>query len=140
MEENNYLNTNTVLMNLFVLHGQCDKIISRTCRRFNEMYPNLPSMDNKKFRRIVNNFKNFGSSLKVPRNLPRPVTSNEENEINVLAYFHAFPGSSIRSAKEDLGLTYYCVQSILDKHNMHDYKYTKVQCLKSEDYPQRENF
>lgn len=136
MEENNNY-SNTVLMNLFVLHGQCDKIISRTCRRFNEMYPNLPSMNNKKFKRIQSNFQNFGSSLKVTRNLPRTVTSNQENEINVLAFFHAYPQSSIRCAKEDLGLTYYCVQEILSKHNMHDYKFTKVQFLKPEDFPQR---
>ena len=101
------------------------------------MHPNLPSMNNKKFRRIERNVVNFGSSLKAVRNLPRPITSNEENEINVFAYFHAYPQASIRCAKEDLGLSFYSVQIILSSHNMHDYKYTKVQFLKPEDYPQR---
>ncbi|HLJ31149.1 MAG TPA: transposase [Candidatus Babeliales bacterium] len=132
--------TNAVLMNLFILFGQCDRIITRTCRNFNEMYPNLPPMNLKKFIRIQNNFTEFGSALKAPRNLPRPVTSNEDNEINVLAYFQVFPQSSIRCAQDDLGITYSSVQRILVKHNMHDYKFTKVQAMKPQDPQHRVEF
>lgn len=135
MAENNY--SNTVLMNLFIIHGKCDEIISRTCRRFNEMYPYLPPMNQKKFRRIQNNFMNFGSTLRAPKNLPRPVTAQEDNQINVLAYFHAFPQTSIRNAVQDLDIPYTSVQRILAEHKMHDYKFTKVQNLLPQDYPQR---
>lgn len=94
MAENNYSNQD--IMNLFIIFGQCDKIISRTCRKFNETYRNLPRMNPKKLRRLQHNFRNHGSKLKAPLNLPRPVTSDEGNEINVLAYFNIKPRLSIR--------------------------------------------
>lgn len=65
-DQNSY--SNAVIMNLFILHGQCDKIIGRTCRKFNEIYPDLPKMNIKKFIRIQNNFRDFGSTLKAPKN------------------------------------------------------------------------
>ena len=55
MTENiNY--SNEVLMKIFILHGQCDQIIARTCRKFNKMYPELTPMNKKKFVRLQNNF------------------------------------------------------------------------------------
>lgn len=39
------------ILNLFYIHGECNKITSRTCRRFNELYPHLPPMYEKKFKR-----------------------------------------------------------------------------------------
>ena len=62
MEGNNYSNED--LMKLFILHGQCDKIIAKTCRKFNEMFPDLQSMNKRKFVRLQNNFINYGSKLK----------------------------------------------------------------------------
>lgn len=138
MAENRY--SNEVIMNLFILHGQCAKIVSRTCRKFNNMYPNLPQMNIKKFLRIQQNFINYASPLKAPRILPKPVTSDEDKEINVLAYFYAYRYSSIRSAEADLGISYSSIQRILQKREMHDYKFTKVQALLPYDFPQRVEF
>ena len=56
------------------------------------MYPDLPSMNPQKFRRLQSNFVRFGSRH-TERTLTRPITSNEDNEINVLAYFYANPQS-----------------------------------------------
>lgn len=47
MDENNY--TNEIIMNLFIIYGQCDKNISRTCRKFNATHPNLQPTHNTKF-------------------------------------------------------------------------------------------
>ena len=47
MEGNNYANED--LMKLFILHGQCDQIIARTCRKFNKMFPDLQPMNKRKF-------------------------------------------------------------------------------------------
>ena len=138
MERNNYSNED--LMKLFILHGQCDQIIAKTCRKFNEMFPDLQPMNKRKFVRLQNNFINYGSKLKSERRLPKPVTFVEDNIINVLAYFHAYPQSSTRSAEDDLGLTRASVQRILDNHDMHPYKFTKVQALKPEDYERRVQF
>ena len=52
MTENiNY--SNEVLMKLFILHGQCDQIIAKTCRKFNKMYPELTPMNKSKFLSFV---------------------------------------------------------------------------------------
>lgn len=37
----------------------------------------------KKFRGLEKHFINFGSSLKAPKKLPKPVIADENNEINV---------------------------------------------------------
>ena len=67
MEDHNTY-SNAVIMNLFILHGQCDKIIGRTSRKFYEMYPVLPQINIKKFILILNNLIDFVSILKSPRN------------------------------------------------------------------------
>lgn len=76
MERNNY--SNGVLMNLFILHGQCNQIIARTCRRFNEMFPDEQPTNKRKFVRLQNNFINYGSKLKTK------IISVETNNINTM--------------------------------------------------------
>ncbi|MVN24212.1 hypothetical protein GO639_03360 [Staphylococcus aureus] len=110
--------SNEVIIILFIIHGQCDRIIARTCRKFNQMYPELTPMNERKFVRLQNNFLNYGSMLKAPSTLPKPVTSNEDNTVNVLAYFYAYPEASIRSAEKDLGVSHASVQRILKNHGM----------------------
>lgn len=68
MEGNNY--SNEILMKLFILHGQCNQIIARTCRRFNEMFPDQQLINERKFVRLQNNFVNYGSKLKSEKHLP----------------------------------------------------------------------
>lgn len=138
MEGNSY--AHDVLMKLFILHGQCNQNIARTCRKFNEIYPHLQPLNERKFVRLQNNFIDYGSKLKAQRHLPKPVTTDEDNIINVLAYFHACPHASTRSAEQDLGLTRTSLHRILTKYNMHPYKLTKVQALKPEDHLNRISF
>ena len=136
MENNSYSNAD--ILNLFDIHGQCQRIVSRTCRRFNALFPNLPPMNPRKFLRFKGNFLNFGN-VQAPRYQFHPVTENEENEINVLAYFHAYPHASIISAKNDLGINQTSIWRILHKHNMHGYKLITLQALQAGDPPQRVN-
>ena len=49
-----------------------------------------PPMNEKKFRRIERNFNHYGS-FSVPRNQNKDVTGNEDHEVTVLGYFHAYP-------------------------------------------------
>lgn len=134
---NNYSHSD--ILNLYNIHGQCDKIISRTCRQFNETYPDLPSMNPQKFRRLQSNFVRFGSRH-AERTLARPITSNENNEINVLAYFYANPNHSIRSAAADLDISYSSIRKILVNHKFHNFKFTTVQELYPEDPQRRTEF
>ena len=63
--------SNEVLMKLFILNGQCNQIIARTCRKFNQMYPELTPMNERKLVRLQNNFIKYGSNLKAPPSLPK---------------------------------------------------------------------
>ena len=58
MENQEYSNTD--ILNLFYIHGECHKIIERTCRVFIERYPHLSVMTREKFKRIESNFLQFG--------------------------------------------------------------------------------
>lgn len=56
--ENNAYTIKQFLM--FFVHWKYEKILSKTCRMFNENYRHLPSMTRGKFRRIKANFVLFG--------------------------------------------------------------------------------
>lgn len=43
---------NSDILNLFYIHSECNKITSKTYRRFNELYPNLPALNESKFWKI----------------------------------------------------------------------------------------
>lgn len=131
--------TNEEILKLFYIHGECNRIINRTCRTFNDHYPDLVPMNKKKFNRIENNFKNNGQ-IKQERTQIKPVTGNEDNQINVLAYFVAFPHASIFSAEKDLGISYKSIERILHAHGMHNYKFVTLQAIEPNDPPQRVEF
>lgn len=130
---------NEVLINLFLIHGESSRIVQRTCRRFNELYPDLPPMNAKKFRRIEGNFLRYGN-FKGRRELIFPVRGDEDNQINVLAYFEVNPQASIRSCVADLGLSFSSIQRILQNHRMHDYKLSMSQHLHFGDAERRVQF
>lgn len=70
----------------------------------------------------------------------RPETENEDNEINVLAYFYVYPHASIRNAKIDLGLSYATIHRILVKHKLHPFKFITQQALLPGDAQRRIEF
>lgn len=131
--------SNADILNLFYIHGECYKVLERTCRVFNERYPHLPPMNKTKFKRIETNFSRFGRA-KATKNYPKPITGNENNIINTLAYFYAQPQSSIPSAEVDLGISASSVQRILNENHMHPYSYQNVQSFKPGDNLRRIEF
>lgn len=133
------LYSNEVNFDLFVIHGNCQKTVARTCHEFNVKYPNLPRMNKQKFSRLKNKFLRAGN-IHPPRRRTKSVRESEDNQINVLGYFEAFPRSSIRAATFDLGLSYSSVQRILHDHKRHAYSFIRLQKLRPTDYPIRVNF
>lgn len=129
--------SNEVILDLFYLHNESQMFI-RTCRAFNEKYPNLPKMTPRKFRKIHSNFLETGSWKATP-NRQKTVTGSETNIINVLGYFHAYPRASIRCAVEALGICQTSIQKILSDHAMHNYKATPVHLLQN-DFLRRVHF
>lgn len=124
--------SNADILNLFYIHGECSRIVDRTCRLFNDRYPHLPPMSKRKFARIESNFLNFGK-VKVNKNVPKPVTEDDANQINSLAYFHAHPQSSIPSAEHDLGISSSSIHRILQKNHMHPYSFQHMQAFRPGD-------
>lgn len=131
--------TNADILNLFYIHGECYKILERTCRVFNERHPHLPPMNKTKFRRIETNFLQFGK-VSATKNVPKRVTNDEGNVISTLAYFNAFPQSSTTSAEKDLGVSASSIQRILKEHRMHPYSFQHVQAFRPGDDLRRIEF
>lgn len=131
--------TNEEILNLFYIHGECDRVVARTCRLFNERYPELPPMSEKIFRRYQSNFLLHGR-VEAPNTTKKRVVDDENNEVDVLTYFDVLPTSSIRKAELEVNLSKSSTQRILRKHKMHDYKFVKVQANDQEDWIRRLNF
>lgn len=91
-----------------------------------------------KFRRIEAIFVNY-NNLRAPRTENKYVTSNEENEVNVLAFMH-FRTLLLLPAKHDLGISCMSFDRILYRHNMHNYKLITLQVLQPHDPPKRREF
>ena len=66
--------------------------------------------------------------------------NDENNEINVLAYFEANPSNSIRRAAVECGVSTGTVHKILKKKKYKPYKLNKVQHLQPGDYDRRLEF
>ena len=132
--------SNRDIFELFVIFGEANRIVNRTCQIFNARYHHLEPMTKTKFNRIQRTFIRTGQPYVQKRNKQKPVTEIEENEVNVLAYFHATPQNSISSASNDLGISYSSIQRILKKHKMHNYSFTPVQELFPDDLERRIQF
>ena len=52
--------TNEDYLNLFIIYGECDKVISRTCDTFAIRYPQKQKPSRWAVKQIIENFKNFG--------------------------------------------------------------------------------
>lgn len=128
-----------VILDLFVIHGMCQKIIARTVREFNLKYPYLPPITHGKFMRIKNNFVTYGR-LERPTTRVRPIRDNEQAQITILGYFRAFPRNSIRAAEMEIGFSYATIQRVLKDHRMHPYSFIRLQKLYPNDFLRRISF
>lgn len=131
--------TNEDYLNLFIIYGECHKVISRTCDTFATRYPHKQKPTPKTVKRIMANFKNFGS-VKAEIHRPKPVVNNENIEIAILGYFAANPSLSSRQAALESGISATSVLRILRKHKFHPYAFSIVQHLKETDFPRRVEF
>ena len=74
--------------NLFVIYGECNKVISRTSFTFATRYPEKQKPSPSAVKRIIKNCKEFGS-VKAKVDRKKPVVNNENSEIAILGYFAA---------------------------------------------------
>src|ERR1700712_1801278 len=105
--------SNEDYLNLVLIHGECDRVVNRTIRCFQQRYPDRPKPTKDTLYRIQKNLKDYGSFQKKVTNKARPVTKKEDNMVNVIAYFTAHSNASINDAERDLGLKRWSIFKIL---------------------------
>lgn len=106
-------------------------------RVYHELYPERRQPDPSSFRRVwarVNQKGHFENRRK------RNPNNQRVSEINVLAQIHINPETSQRKISEDCNLSKSCVQKILKKHKLHDFKFQPVQTLHVGDEQRRLQF
>lgn len=91
--------TNDDFLNLIIIYGECNRIVSRTCRVFAERYPEKPRPNHKTVKRLLNNCSQFGQ-FKSKRNKPKTHVDNEDLQLDILGYFAAHPNSSLRECEQ----------------------------------------
>lgn len=126
-------------LNLLLIHGECDRVVTRTCALFAIRYPDRPRPTRDTVKRILSNLTQFGC-FKAKVKKVKPVVNNIDNEINVLGYYAAYPEASLRCGARDLGVPMTSIQRILKKHKFHPYSFSLVQSLKETDYNKRIEF
>lgn len=131
--------TNEDFLNLLLIHGECNRITARTCRVFTERYPNKEPPNHNTVKRLMKNCTEFGSFKEKP-NKNKPLVDNEVVEVNVLAYFSAYPEASISQAITNLRYSYGTIHRILKKHKWKPFSFTLVHHLKEGDLVRRMNF
>lgn len=132
--------TNEDYLNLILIHGECGKVIQRTLRCFQQRYPDRPKPSKDTVQRIMKNLIDSGSFKKKVVNKARPVTQNEDNQINVIAYFTAHPSASVKDAERDLGIKKSSILKILHNFKFHAFSLTRVHNVKETDYEKRIEF
>lgn len=131
--------SNEDYLNLLIIYGECDKVLTRTCDMFALRYPDKPKPSRDTLNRLIENCKNFGS-FKPKQERVKPITNDEGNEITILAYFRVYPNASLRDAEREIGLPKSSIANILHKHNFKPYSIHLVQNLKQTDFQRRINF
>lgn len=120
--------TNQDFLNLLLIYGECDRIAARACRVFVERYPDKPHPTGYTIQTLITNCLREGG-FRSRSTKKKPITENEESEVNTLGYFEANPTNSIREASRDLGISFSSIQRILSKHKRHPFSFYNVQSL-----------
>lgn len=126
-------------LNLFIIYGECNKVLSRTCEIFANRYPEKQKPSPNSIKRIMENFKNFGT-VKATSHKIKPIVNDENIEIAILGYFAAYPMTSLRPVALQTGISKSSIQRILLKHKFHPYSISMVQHLKDTDLARRVHF
>jgi hypothetical protein len=121
-------------VDMIQVYFECRNNAAAALRLYGNRFPDrmLPSAD--KFRRLVQNSRNFGSFKKPKRNTRE--IQDEDLELNVLLYVEEHPDTSTREIVFHMQLAHSTVQYIIKKHNFFPYKPRKVHALGAND-PQR---
>ncbi|XP_071054645.1 uncharacterized protein [Onthophagus taurus] len=131
--------TNEDYLNLFIIYGECNKVLTRTCDTFAARYPQKRKPSPNTLKQIIYNFKTHGS-VKGKVLKKKPIVDNENVEIAVLGYFNAYPTISLRQVSKESGLSKSSIHRILKKHKYHPYSISIVQHLRDTDFARRVNF
>lgn len=91
---------------------------------YQDKYPDRRAPNRKYFKKLIENLAANGSFVKKRQRVSTVTT--DEFEINVLAYFEAFPKASVREVASLLQTSSSSIFKVLKKNKFHAYKQTKV--------------
>lgn len=131
--------TNDELFELAMIYSICNRNNAETAREFGRRYPYLPEISRTFVYRMMRRLRTTGSFN--PRPGPgRNILYNEDQEIDIIAYFSSNPRSSIRKTSAITGLPRTSIDRILEKHNWHPFCIHGLQALHPSDFNRRVAF
>lgn len=130
--------SNEEKVEMILCYGEAGRSLHGAVRIFNDKFPDL-STDRKYMRKIVDRFTTSFTLEDAPRS-GRPLTIDEDLEIDILSNFTANPHSTLRSNAPALGISKSSVHNVLKKHNFHPYKVILNQEIKEDDPDRRLQF
>ncbi|KAL1492559.1 hypothetical protein ABEB36_010799 [Hypothenemus hampei] len=113
---------------------RCFYLSNENCQQASNLY------NNRTFLNLHVSLATFGSFEK-PKNIRfRNAGNNEEEELNILAHFRAFPTTSTREATRELDISRHKIRKTLKKYGRKPYIVHLVQNLHPGDHQNRINF
>lgn len=98
-----------------------DKDISRSLRWYSVKYPDRQIPSRKVLKRLVNNLRTLGRFDKRPREPHQENHTINDEELDILIYFSAFPKTSVREGEHEIGVSKSKIHRVLKKHGFKSY-------------------
>ncbi|CAH0400834.1 unnamed protein product [Chilo suppressalis] len=128
-------------MDLMEAYFMNHKDISLALRWYRERYPDRDIPSRYVFKRMVDTLSNLVRFDMRLQNPEQRVINVNDDELNILTYFEAYPKSSVREGEEEIGISKSRIHRALKKYKFKSYVEGRlVQKLRPGDAERRLNF
>lgn len=124
---------------MFCLYVKFNKSATRAAEHYGTLYPERRQPDIRMFKRLDENLKQYGSFVKLKRDIPVN-EQKEEREDMIATSVTENPEISTREIEDLLTIPKTTVSKILRKNKYYPYKRRVAHGLRATDYPRREAF
>ncbi|XP_011875349.1 PREDICTED: uncharacterized protein LOC105566168 [Vollenhovia emeryi] len=123
---------------MIVAYGLAGESKRAAARIYAERFPERAHSTKDTIFRVVKRLRETGCLVHKTKDVP--VRRGVPDEERVLDMFYENPGTSVRRAAHELGLSRYAVHQTLRENRLHPFHYQRVQQLLPRDFQQRINF
>lgn len=135
-----YQYTNEEMADIHMIYGETRGNARQAAILYRDRFPNRNVPNIRTFTAIHRRLRETGA-FKVTRPDAGRQRVHFEQEQEILQYFEVNPQASCRSCADNLGnVSHVAVWNVLRSHELHPFRYQRVQGLLPEDYPHRVNF